>query len=127
MEATITEQSKIISEHIFNQGKAEGKVEGQIELLENLHKIGAVSEDQLKDTFEELLGNIYEAVEGCLSVDIQNIVISEKDKVIAEAIQIYIEDQTWQAEAIKEGIRQADAGNFASEDKVKSVFSRWVD
>ena len=29
------------------------------------------------ETFDELLGNIYEAVEGCLSVDIKNIDESE--------------------------------------------------
>ncbi|MCG6550811.1 MAG: type II toxin-antitoxin system HicB family antitoxin [Candidatus Magnetominusculus sp. LBB02] len=34
------------------------------------------------DSFDELLTNIYEAVEGCLSVDIKDIAISEKDKVI---------------------------------------------
>ena len=34
------------------------------------------------DTFAELLNNIYDAVEGCLSVDVQNIPISENDKVM---------------------------------------------
>ena len=34
------------------------------------------------DSFEELLKNLYEAVEGCLSVDIQAIPVSDKDKVI---------------------------------------------
>lgn len=38
------------------------------------------------DTFEELLNNIYEAVEGCLSVDSQDIVISDKDKVMEIAV-----------------------------------------
>jgi predicted RNase H-like HicB family nuclease len=38
------------------------------------------------DTFDELLSNIYEAVEGCLSVDIQDITISEKDKVMEIAV-----------------------------------------
>ena len=33
------------------------------------------------DTFEELLKNLYEAVEGCLSVDVQEIPASEKDKI----------------------------------------------
>ena len=31
------------------------------------------------ESFYELLSNIYEAVEGCLSVDIQDITISEKN------------------------------------------------
>lgn len=38
------------------------------------------------DTFEELLANIYEAVEGCLSIDIQDISVSEKDKVMEIAV-----------------------------------------
>ncbi len=38
------------------------------------------------DAFDELLSNIYEAVEGCLSVDVQDIAISEKDKVMEIAV-----------------------------------------
>ena len=33
------------------------------------------------DTFEELLKNLYEAVEGCLSLNAQEITTSEKDKI----------------------------------------------
>lgn len=33
------------------------------------------------ETFDELLSNLYEAVEGCLSVDIQDIPVSDKNKV----------------------------------------------
>ena len=38
------------------------------------------------DSFDELLSNIYEAVEGCLSVDVQDIAISGKSKVMEIAI-----------------------------------------
>jgi len=38
------------------------------------------------DSFDELLSNIYEAVEGCLSVDVQDISISENDKIMDIAI-----------------------------------------
>ncbi len=38
------------------------------------------------ETFDELLSNIYEAVEGCLSIDIQDIPVSEKDKVMEIAV-----------------------------------------
>lgn len=38
------------------------------------------------ETFDELLSNIYEAVEGCLSVDVQDISLSEKDKVMEIAV-----------------------------------------
>jgi predicted RNase H-like HicB family nuclease len=34
------------------------------------------------ETFDELLANIYDAVEGCLSVDVQNISLSGKDRVM---------------------------------------------
>ena len=38
------------------------------------------------ESFEELLTNLYEAVEGCLSVEVRDIPISEKDKVIEIAV-----------------------------------------
>lgn len=38
------------------------------------------------ESFDELLINIYEAVEGCLSVDVQEISITEKDKVMEIAV-----------------------------------------
>lgn len=38
------------------------------------------------ETFDELLNNIYEAVEGCLSVDIQDIEVSPKDKIMEIAV-----------------------------------------
>ena len=38
------------------------------------------------ETFDELLSNIYEAVEGCLSIDMKDIKITEKDKVLEIAI-----------------------------------------
>ena len=38
------------------------------------------------DSFDELLTNIYEAVEGCLSIDIQDITISDKDRIIEIAV-----------------------------------------
>ena len=38
------------------------------------------------DSFEELLTNIYEAVEGCLSVNVQDIIVSKTDKVMEIAI-----------------------------------------
>ncbi len=38
------------------------------------------------DTFEELLGNIYEAVEACLSVDMKDIKVSEQDRVLEIAV-----------------------------------------
>jgi predicted RNase H-like HicB family nuclease len=38
------------------------------------------------ETFEELLSNIYEAVEACLSVDVKDIKITEKDEILEVAV-----------------------------------------
>jgi len=38
------------------------------------------------DTFEELLENLYEAVEGCLSVDVDSLETSDNSRVMEIAI-----------------------------------------
>ncbi|MBK6998510.1 MAG: type II toxin-antitoxin system HicB family antitoxin [Rhodoferax sp.] len=38
------------------------------------------------NTFEELISNLYEAVEACLSVDLEQIEISGKDRVLELAV-----------------------------------------
>lgn len=38
------------------------------------------------DTFDELLENIYEAVEGCLSIDVRDIPITAQDKIMEIAV-----------------------------------------
>jgi len=38
------------------------------------------------ESFDELLNNLYEAVEGCLSVDVQDIAVSANDKVMEIAV-----------------------------------------
>ncbi|MDD9989102.1 MAG: type II toxin-antitoxin system HicB family antitoxin [Spirochaetaceae bacterium] len=38
------------------------------------------------ESFEELLKNLYEAVEACLSVDVDDIPLSKKDRVIEIAV-----------------------------------------
>ena len=38
------------------------------------------------ETFEELLKNLYEAVEGCLAVDARHIALREGDKVMEIAV-----------------------------------------
>ena len=38
------------------------------------------------ESFEELLSNLYDAVEGCLSVDVQDVSVSEKDRIIEIAV-----------------------------------------
>lgn len=38
------------------------------------------------ETFEELLQNLYEAVEGCLSVDVQPTQITAQDRILEIAV-----------------------------------------
>lgn len=38
------------------------------------------------DTFEELLRNLYEAVEGCLSVDVSPAQVADNDRVLEIAV-----------------------------------------
>lgn len=38
------------------------------------------------ETFDELLANIYEAVEGCLAVDITDVQITDRDKILEIAV-----------------------------------------
>jgi len=38
------------------------------------------------ETFEELLKNLYEAIEGCLSVEVSRTQVSERDRVLEIAV-----------------------------------------
>lgn len=38
------------------------------------------------ETFEELLENLYEAVEGCLAVDVQDVAVTNTDRVMEIAV-----------------------------------------
>ena len=49
----------------------------------------------------------------------------DRSYVLNEAVAAYIETYRWQVEHIKEGLRQADAGEFATDAEVASVFARW--
>jgi len=45
--------------------------------------------------------------------------------LISEAVKAYVEDQAWQIEAIKEGIKAADQGKFASDERVLKTFAKY--
>jgi predicted RNase H-like HicB family nuclease len=38
------------------------------------------------DTIEELISNLYEAVEACLSIDIRDVELTDKDRVMEIAV-----------------------------------------
>jgi predicted transcriptional regulator len=46
--------------------------------------------------------------------------------LVAEAIETYVRDQAWQIQAIQEGIKEADKGNFATDKQVKKAFKKWA-
>jgi predicted transcriptional regulator len=48
----------------------------------------------------------------------------DRSGVINEALNAYVDLYKWQVDHIREGIRQADAGQFASDARVKRVVSR---
>jgi RHH-type transcriptional regulator, rel operon repressor / antitoxin RelB len=45
--------------------------------------------------------------------------------LITRALEQFVATQAWQIEEIERGLTEADAGDFASETKVKAVFSKW--
>lgn len=47
----------------------------------------------------------------------------DRDTVLVEAIDAYLDVQRWQADHIAEGLRQAEAGEFASEEEVEAAFA----
>lgn len=46
-----------------------------------------------------------------------------KSYLVGEAIRSYLDEQSWQVEAIREGVAQADADKFADPDEVEAFFS----
>ena len=48
----------------------------------------------------------------------------DRSYLLNEAIDAYLEVHQWQIRHIQEGIREADAGEFASEAQVAAAFAR---
>lgn len=48
-----------------------------------------------------------------------------KSFLAAEAIREFVELNEWQVEEVKQSIREADAGEFASAGEVSEVMGRW--
>ncbi|MBZ5515115.1 MAG: CopG family transcriptional regulator [Acidobacteriia bacterium] len=53
--------------------------------------------------------------------------VTDRDRshVLNEAIDAYLDAHRWQIEHIKKGLRQAQAGRFASDKEVAGAFARW--
>jgi RHH-type transcriptional regulator, rel operon repressor / antitoxin RelB len=48
-----------------------------------------------------------------------------KSYVAAEAIRAYIDLNEWQISEIKAALKEADAGDFASDEEVEAVMGKW--
>jgi len=48
-----------------------------------------------------------------------------KSYVAAEAIRSYIDLNEWQIAEIKTALKEADAGDFTTEDQVEAVVRKW--
>ena len=49
----------------------------------------------------------------------------EKEAVILQALRDYLEVERWRGEHIRESIRQAYTGEFADDERIDGIFSRW--
>jgi RHH-type rel operon transcriptional repressor/antitoxin RelB len=47
-----------------------------------------------------------------------------KSFLTIDALTHYVERESWQVRDIHEGIKEADAGDFATEEQVKGVFAK---
>jgi predicted transcriptional regulator len=45
--------------------------------------------------------------------------------VVNRALEAFVESEAWQIEAIKRGLAETDAGEFASDAEVGAMFEKW--
>jgi predicted transcriptional regulator len=45
--------------------------------------------------------------------------------LVADAIRRYVSEEGWQVAAVEEGVQQAEAGDFATEEEVRAAFAQW--
>ncbi len=48
-----------------------------------------------------------------------------KSYIAAEAIRAYVDLNEWQIREIKVALKEADEGDFASDDEVQAVMGKW--
>jgi predicted transcriptional regulator len=49
----------------------------------------------------------------------------DRSYVLNEAVAAYLDAQSWQIDHIKEGLRQAASGEFATDTEIAAAFDRW--
>ena len=45
--------------------------------------------------------------------------------IAVQAMQDFIEREAWQVAEIQQAIKEADAGDFATDEEVQAVFNKW--
>jgi len=48
-----------------------------------------------------------------------------KSYLALDAIRAYLDQEAWQIAEIKRAVKEADAGDFATEAEVKRIFNKW--
>ena len=48
-----------------------------------------------------------------------------KSFLAAEALRDYVELNEWQIRELREALKEADAGDFASDEEARKVFDKW--
>jgi predicted transcriptional regulator len=48
-----------------------------------------------------------------------------ESRLAAEAIRSFVDVNEWHIEKIKQAIKEADAGNFATEEQVQALLAKW--
>jgi predicted transcriptional regulator len=48
-----------------------------------------------------------------------------KSYLTIDALNNYVQRESWQIRDIQEGVHEADAGEFATDDQVKAVFAKY--
>jgi len=48
-----------------------------------------------------------------------------KSFLASEAVREFIELNEWQIQELKDAIKEADAGDFASDQDVEAIFNKW--
>jgi predicted transcriptional regulator len=49
----------------------------------------------------------------------------DRSYIVNAAIDAYIDAHAWQIKHVKDGLRQADAGEFATDVEVAAAYNRW--
>ena len=79
-------------------------------------------------TYEQVLNQVYNlsTTDRLRLLEALQKMLNEGGKVVEnDASDDPLQVQEWQVEHIKEGLRQADAGEFASDEEVAAAFARW--